>query len=150
MGPGPGQTLCGPLAPTPDTPPCGGRGGLPLPSHPCRISLYRTIFKMEAKTQYTSDRHAHTCTRAPAPNRGRTSAALREHHGMHTEPRLARRAGQRPALVLTVHSSSLPTALLAARGRAVQGWGGEGSASLQVPQGWGEGWGRPRPQVPEG
>lgn len=66
-----------------------GRGGLPLPtlpSHPCRISLYRTIFKMEAKTQYTSDRHAHTCTRAPAPHRGRTSAALREHHGMHTGP----------------------------------------------------------------
>lgn len=44
---------------------------------------------------------------------------------------------QGPALVLTVRSSSPPTALLAARGRAVQGWGGEGSASLQVPQGQG-------------
>lgn len=47
----------------------------------------------------------------------------REHHGMHTEPRLARRAGPGPALVLTVRSSSPPPALLAARGRAVQGWG---------------------------
>ena len=31
--------------------------------------------------------------------------------------------GRAPAFVLTVRSSSPPTALLAARGRAVQGWG---------------------------
>lgn len=87
---------------------------------------------MEAKTQHTSDRHAHTCTQAPAPHWGRTSAALREHHGMRTEPRLARRAGPGPALVLTVRSSSPPTALLAARGRAVQGWGAaEGRSGVE-------------------
>lgn len=75
---------------------------------------------------------------APAPHWGRTPAALREHHGMHTEPCPARRAEPGPALVLTVRSSSPPTALLAARGRAVLGWGaakgrggcGEGSGSL--------------------
>lgn len=40
----------------------------------------------------------HTCTRASAPKRGRTSAALGEHQGMHMEPLLARRAGSEPCL----------------------------------------------------
>lgn len=58
------HTLPSPLAPTPG-PQCWDRGGFPppaLPSHPCCISLYRTIFKMEAKTQYTLDRHTHMHT----------------------------------------------------------------------------------------
>lgn len=116
-----------PLRPSrshPRPPRCGGRGGLPLPSHPCRISLYRTIFKMEAKTQYTLDRHAHTCTRAPAPQRGRTSAALREHHGMHTGPCLGPHGPQ----LLPTHCPA------SCQGRAVQGWGERAVSASRCPR----------------
>lgn len=46
----------------PQTPSAGSRVAslcLLCPPTPCCISMYRTILKMEAKTQYTLDRHAH-------------------------------------------------------------------------------------------
>lgn len=141
-------------------------GGCPLPalpSHPLCISLYRTIFKMEAKTHYTLDRHAHTCTQASAPN-----GAERQLHSESTKecirsPSWQGRQGLNP-LVLTVRSSSLSIALLAARGRGrraqglCQKGGGRGMQCQPGRWPWGEGgcFGNPgeridpRPQEPEG
>lgn len=84
---GQGQTLSA-LWLLPQTPGAGvrllpsARSALPPLLH---LSLYRTIFKMEAKTRYTLDRHTHTHT-GVRPEQGGTPAALREHQGMHTEP----------------------------------------------------------------
>lgn len=130
MGPGPGQTPCGPLAPTLDRPPCGGGVAslCPLcPPTPAASLCTEQFLKWKLRHNiHRTGTHTHAHGRLPPTGAGRQ---------LHSES--TTECIQGPALVLTVCSSSPPTALLAARGRAVQGWGGKGSASLQVPQGQG-------------
>lgn len=113
--------------------------------HPLHLSVQNN-FKMEAKTHYTSDRHAHTCTRRPA------EAAGRQLHSESTKecirsPSWRRGAGPGP-LVLS------PQPWGTAAGS--RGWR-EGSASLvggpgarEAAQGTGRTEADPQPQEPEG
>lgn len=64
---------------------------------------------------------------APAPHWGRTPAALREHHGMHTEPCPARRAEPGPALVsLLLGATGVGKSLLVKRLQKLSSRNGKG------------------------
>lgn len=104
------------------------QGCLPLPSLLSRFtaSLYRTIFKIEAKHNiHQTGTHTHAHRRLPR-------TAVRQLHSESTRecilPPLSKKGR---ACALGPHAALLPTiALLAARGR--EAGTGEGSASLTV------------------